>query len=123
MIESKKVKGKAKSVVLPNGREVTYCERCENNPEVLIDFCSFYMAPHLKQQTANVWFDTIKTKGPRALLSIAMRKKTGIFKKMKEMARGSRFKIIPGERHLMELDCPKRVAEEAFSFIDEVKQS
>jgi len=26
MIESKKVKGKAKSVVLPNGREVTYCE-------------------------------------------------------------------------------------------------
>jgi hypothetical protein len=25
MIESKKVKGKAKSVVLPNGREVTYC--------------------------------------------------------------------------------------------------
>ena len=277
MIESKKVKGKAKSVVLPNGREVTYCERGENNPEVLItgafyfhtfmpvleylaeryhvygivmavsgeslckdtegnthwgntwgedlygfvkalgiekfhylgkchgvvpgwwmvrhhpemliDFCSFYMAPHLKQQTANVWFDTIKTKGPRALLSMPMRKKTGIFKKMKEMAslgstaknleasvgdyaaaperiwdsleecekamrelsvpvfflfgsedvvfhdhydsnmyikdmaRGSRFKIIPGERHLMELDCPKRVAEEAFSFIDEVKQS
>lgn len=36
MIESKKVKGKAKSVVLPNGREVTYCERGENNPEVLI---------------------------------------------------------------------------------------
>ncbi len=34
-----------------------------------------------------------------------------------------RFKIIPGERHLMEPDCPKRVAEEAFSFIDEVKQS
>lgn len=31
MIESKKVKGKAKSVVLPNGREVTYCERGENN--------------------------------------------------------------------------------------------
>jgi len=42
---------------------------------------------------------------------------------IKDMARGSRFKIIPGERHLMELDCPKRVAEEAFSFIDEVKQS
>ena len=36
MVESKKVKGKAKSVVLPNGREVTYCERGENNPEVLI---------------------------------------------------------------------------------------
>ena len=40
---------------------------------------------------------------------------------IKDVARGCKFKIIPGERHLMELDCPKRVAEEAFAFIDEIK--
>ena len=61
--------------VLPNGREVTYCERGENNPEVLI--------------TGAFYFHT----------------------------------FMPVVEYLMELDCPKRVAEEAFSFINEVKQS
>ena len=159
----------------------------KNHPEVLIDFCSFYMAPHLKPQTANEWFDTLEKKGPWALMSKAMRKKSGIFKKMielaslgkaakqldasvgkyasspelvwdsleeceadlrqldvpvyflfgsedivfhdhydstmyaKEIVRGAKFTILPGERHLLELDCPERVAEEAFAFIDEVK--
>ena len=275
MMKNKKIKGDAKSITLPNGREVVYCERGEQNkeilvtgafyfhtfmpvveylaeryhvygfvmqvngdspcrdaeggthwgntwgedlygfvqalgikkfhylgkchgvvpgwwmvrhhPEMLIDFCSFYMAPHLKPQTANEWFDTLEKKGAPALMSKAMRKKSGVFKKMlelaslgkaakeldasagtyasspqllwdsleeceadmhkldvpvyflfgsddivfhdhydsnmyiKDVARGCKFKIIPGERHLMELDCPKRVAEEAFAFIDEVK--
>ncbi|MBQ5993544.1 MAG: alpha/beta hydrolase [Bacteroidales bacterium] len=159
----------------------------KNHPELLIDFCSFYMAPHLKPQTANEWFDTLEKKGPWALMSKAMRKKSGIFKKMielaslgkaakqldasvgkyasspelvwdsleeceadlrqldvpvyflfgsedivfhdhydstmyaKEIVRGAKFTILPGERHLLELDCPERVAEEAFAFIDEVK--
>ena len=274
-MKNRKIKGEAKSVMLPNGREVVYCERGEQNkeilvtgafyfhtfmpvveylaeryhvygfvmeingespcrdaeggthwgntwgedlyglvralgikkfhylgkchgvvpgwwmvrhhPEMLIDFCSFYMAPHLKPQTANEWFDTLEKKGAPALMSKAMRKKSGVFKKMlelaslgkaakeldasagtyasspqllwdsleeceadmrkldvpvyflfgsedivfhdhydsnmyiKDVARGCKFKIIPGERHLMELDCPKRVAEEAFAFIDKVK--
>ena len=54
----------------------------KNHPEMLIDFGSFYMAPHLKPQNSNVWFDTQHHKGPWALMSVAMRKKSGLFKKM-----------------------------------------
>lgn len=159
----------------------------KNHPEVLIDFCSFYMAPHLKPQSANVWMELLNKKRPVSLMLKAMRKKSGIFKKIaevsslgnavkeldaavgkyasspqllwksdeacendlrkldvpvyflfgsddilyldhyesnqyiKEITRGCKFKILPGERHLMELDCPERVAEEVFDFINEVQ--
>ena len=36
--------------------------------------------------------------------------------------KGARSVILGGERHLMELDCPERVAQEAFVFIDESKK-
>ena len=35
-MEAKKIKGQALSIVLPNGQEVTYCERGAENKEVLI---------------------------------------------------------------------------------------
>lgn len=159
----------------------------KNHPEVLIDFCSFYMAPHLKPQSANQWVELMNRKKPVTLMLKAMRKKRGIFKKIaevaslgsaakeldaavgkyasspqllwesneacendlrklsvpvyymfgsedilyrdhyesnqyvKEITRDCKFKILPGEYHLMELDCPDRVAQEVFEFIDEVK--
>ena len=274
-MEAKKVKGQALAVVLPNGKEVTYCERgaeheevvitgafyfhtfmpvveelakrfhvygvvmpvsgetepkskdgdiywseiwgsqvyefakvmgikqfhyvgkchgtlpgwwlAKNHPEVLIDFCSFYMAPHLKPQNANVWVELMNQKKPITLMLKAMRKKSGIFKKIaevaslgnaakeldaavgkyasspqllwesneacektlrqlnvpvyfmfgsedilykdhydsnqyvKEITHDCKFKILPGEYHLMELDCADRVAQEVCNFIDEVK--
>lgn len=159
----------------------------KNHPEMLIDFGSFYMAPHLKPQNSNVWFDTQHHKGPWALMSVAMRKKSGLFKKMlelaslgsarkdmdggalkyafpetlwdnleecekdmrkvnvpvyfmfgsedvlfhdhydsnmyaKEIVPGCKFKVLEGERHLMELDNPKRVVSEELEFIDEVRK-
>ena len=39
----------------------------------------------------------------------------------KEITKGCKFKILPGEYHLMELDCADRVAQEVCDFIDEVK--
>lgn len=158
----------------------------KNHPEMLIDFGSFYMAPHLKPQNSNVWFDTQHHKGPWALMSVAMRKKSGLFKKMlelaslgsarkdmdggalkyafpetlwdnleecekdmrkvnvpiyfmfgsedvlfhdhydsnmyaKEIVPSCKFKVLEGERHLMELDNPKRVVSEELEFIDEVR--
>ena len=160
----------------------------KNHPEMLIDFGSFYMAPHLKPQNSNVWFDTQHHKGPWALMSVAMRKKSGLFKKMlelaslgsarkdmdggalkyafpetlwdnleecekdmrkvnvpvyfmfgsedvlfhdhydsnmyaKEIVPGCKFKVLEGERHLMELDNPKRVVSEELEFIDEVRKN
>ena len=159
----------------------------KNHPEMLIDFGSFYMAPHLKPQNSNVWFNTQHHKGPWALMSVAMRKKSGVFKKMlelaslgsarkdmdggalkyafpetlwdnleecekdmrkvnvpvyfmfgsedvlfhdhydsnmyaKEIVPGCKFKVLEGERHLMELDNPKRVVSEELEFIDEVRK-
>ena len=157
----------------------------KNHPEMLLDFCSFYMAPHLKPQNSNIWFDTQHNKGPWALMSVAMRKKTGLFKKMLELASlgsarknmdggalkyafpenlwdsleecerdvrkvnvpvyflfgsedvlfhdhydsnmyakdivpGCKFKVLEGERHLMELDNPKQVAKEVIEYIEEL---
>ena len=36
-----------------------------------------------------------------------------------DLTRGSHFTILQGECHLMELDCPERVVDEAFAFIDQ----
>ena len=36
-----------------------------------------------------------------------------------ELTRGCHFTILQGECHLMELDYPERVVDEAFAFIDQ----
>lgn len=44
----------------------------KEHPEELIDFCSFYLAPHLLQQNSNQWVDTIQNEGPQALMGKAL---------------------------------------------------
>ena len=155
----------------------------KEHPEMLDCFASFYLMPHVKGQTSNIWLDSM-TKGMDVMMAMALRKpKTGLPKKMEEMAsigdsaqspavplygsspekvwdsieecdyalknmtvpvgycfsnddpvfqdfyesniygimntRGSRTVILNGEKHLMELDSPERVASEVFNFINE----
>ena len=156
----------------------------KNHPEMLIDFCSFFLAPHLKGQTSNTWFELMSGNDTSKMMAAAMRKvETGLPKKMAEMksignsasspavplyasapekmwdsledcerdllnakvpvgymfgsedplmndywesnmyawkvTKGCHFTILNGEKHLMELDTPERVADEAFAFIDQ----
>lgn len=153
----------------------------KNHPEMLIDFASFYLAPHLKGATDNSWGRLLKDKDVSKMMEAAMRKpKEGLPKKMAEMkslgnnavspaifqyasssekvwdtlddcehdlrnatvpveylfgsddplmhdyfdsnmyawkvTRGCRFVILQGEKHLMELDTPERMADEVFDF-------
>lgn len=159
----------------------------KNHPEMLVDFCSFFMAPHLKGQSANTWFELMQGGDPTRMMQVAMRKpETGLPKKMEEMksigsgasspavplyaacpekiwdslddcerdlrnatvpvgfvfgsedplmtdyresnmyiwqvVRGCQFSILNGERHLIELDTPERVADEVFTFIDKCQK-
>ena len=41
-MEAQKIKGEAKSLILDSGIELTYCERGENNEEVIICGAFFY---------------------------------------------------------------------------------
>lgn len=156
----------------------------KNHPEMLIDFCSFFMAPHLKGQNANSWFSLMGSGDLSAMMSAALRKpESGLPKKMEEMksigtsanspavpkyacapekiwdsleecerdlraatvpvgymfgsedpllgdyldstmyawkvTHGCHFTVLNGEKHLMELDTPERVADEAFAFIEQ----
>ena len=156
----------------------------KNHPEMLIDFCSFFLAPHLKPQNSHHWADLLQEKDLSHMMAVALRNpETGVPKKMEEMAslgsgglnmealmyapepqnqwdsledceadlrlgkvtvgylfgsedplmadyydsnmyawnvtRRCHFTILQGERHLMEIDCPERVAYEAMSFIDQ----
>lgn len=156
----------------------------KNHPEMLIDFCSFFLGPHLKGQTANSWFELMRGNDTSKMMAAALRKpEEGLPKKMEEMAsignsasspavpkyaacpekmwdsleeceqalrtatvpvgflfgsddplyndyydsnmylwkivRGCHYTILQGEKHLMELDTPERVADEAFAFIDQ----
>lgn len=156
----------------------------KNHPEMLIDFCSFFMAPHLKPRNSDNWFGMAATADLSTMMSAAIRKpEIGLKKKMDEMVcignsasdpciptyavspekmwdsleeceqalrnapvpvgfmfgaldpllgdwwdatmyawsvvKGCHFVILGGEKHLMELDCPERVADEAFAFINQ----
>ncbi len=157
----------------------------KNHPETLDTFSSFYLAPHVKGQSANTWFE-LMGQGIDKMMGVAMRKPEGLKAKMEEMAtigdsaqspavpkyasapekvwdsieecdealknltvpvgycfgtedplledywesnlyaimntKGARTTILQGERHLMELDCPDRVAAEVFAFIDEARK-
>lgn len=159
----------------------------KNHPEMLVDFSSFFMAPHLKGQSANTWFELMQGGDTTRMMQVAMRKpETGLPKKMEEMksigssasspavplyaacpekiwdnldecehdlrnatvpvgfvfgsedplmtdyresnmyiwqvVRGCQFTILNGERHLIELDTPERVADEVFTFIDKCQK-
>ena len=140
----------------------------KNHPEVLIDFCSFFLAPHLKPQTAMMVIHDIdvcvKKMEEMAALGPGGASHPAIFKYGSEpqqawdsleecerdlknitvpigylfgsedpllqdyfdsnmyawkITKGCHFTILNGERHLMELDCPERVVDEAFAFIDQ----
>lgn len=55
-----------------------------NHPEVLMSFSAFFLAPHLKPQVSNQWFDNIGDM--EFMMKMAMRKpETGLKKKMHEM--------------------------------------
>ena len=157
----------------------------KNHPEMLIDFCSFFLGPHTRPANSNEWASLLQGHDTSAMMRVALRKpETGLPKKMEEMAsigpnaggpevmtyggypeqlwggdleaierdlrnapvpvgylfgsidplfkdhldsnmrlweltRGCHFTILQGECHLMELDCPERVVDEAFTFIDQ----
>lgn len=157
----------------------------KEHPEVLESFCSFYLAPHLRGQNSNKWFELLQGTDTTRMMAAAMRKPEGLKAKMEEMAsigdsatspaipqyaaaseklwptleacdealknmtvpvaymfgttdplfddfmdsnmyairntKGSKTIILQGECHLMELDCPDRVANEVFMFIDDSK--
>ena len=156
----------------------------KNHPEVMIDFASFFLGPHTMPANSNEWMGLIASKKIMLMMKKAMRKPlTGLIKKMmemrtiganatsdavskyiaypeliwdndipaiekalrnapmpvgymfgsldplfhdyydanmrlKELTKGCRFVIVEGEKHLMELDCPDRVVQEVFDFID-----
>lgn len=274
-MEANKIKGEAKSIVLDNGAELTYCERGEENQEVIIStafyfhtlmpvlellaekyhvygivmrfdgptdelnadgttnwsrqwgkdeydfavkmgireyihfgkchgtvpgwyqvkehpemlkaFASFYLAPHVFPADDNSWFSLMEGGNPQKMMVAALRKpEEGVAKKMEELqalgpvvlspeieaygasaeriwdsaedvkdalhnnsipvgfcfgsedpvfadycssniyaimnTRASRTTFLQGEKHLMELDCPERVAEEVFIFLNEVEK-
>ena len=159
--------------------------------QVLIDFCSFFLCPHLLPYNSNQWEEKLVIRKMKELMTVAVRKpETGIKKKMKEMAsignlegkeivlasklggfpdyiwdndlkaienslkntnvpigylfgtndilfndyynanillfnitKECQFTIIQRERHLMKLDCPERIVDEAFYFIDQAHKN
>lgn len=158
----------------------------KNYPEMLKTFSCFFLTPHVCKQNSNSWFDLLTGGDPTAMMKAAMRKpEVGMKIKMEEMAsvgkvdaaivpkyaasftehiwnskeecidalknmsipieylfgtddlffkdhfdssiyaimntKGARTVILGGERHLMEIDCPEKIADEIFTFIDSVK--
>lgn len=156
----------------------------KNHPEVLLTMSSFFLAPHVCPQSSNKWFDLMTDGNPAAMMQAALRKpEEGLKAKMEEMAsigsidsnivsgyvvnfakyiwasneeciyalknmnvpvgylfgtddpffedhfdsnlfairntKGARTVILGGEKHLMEIDCPERVANEVLMFIEE----
>ncbi len=159
-----------------------------NHPEMLEDFSCFFLAPHLKGQNSNKWFEL--QSDLKAMMASAIRNvETGLPKKMEEanvfseadkanfwaintyaaspekiwdsieecennlkttnipvgflfgsddplfydfydsnmyiwqIVKGCHFTIIHGEKHLMEIDCPDRVADEVLSFINQAHKN
>ncbi|MBQ7477513.1 MAG: alpha/beta hydrolase [Selenomonadaceae bacterium] len=159
----------------------------KNRPEMLETFASFFLAPHVKGQNSNRWFELLSGGDATEMMRAAMRKPEGVKAKMAEMAaignnvtnpavpqyagspetvwdsieecekalkevtvpvgylfgtedplfddfldsnmfairntKGARTVILGGERHLMELDCPERVVNEVFTFIEESRKN
>lgn len=57
----------------------------KEHPEELIDFCSFYLAPHLLPRNSNQWMDTMRNEGPQALMAKAIRHQDRIPLKIAEV--------------------------------------
>lgn len=154
----------------------------KEHPEMLLSFSSFFLAPHVRPQNSNHWFELLSSGDAREMMRVAMRKPECLQAKMAELAvigenainpiipkyaaspetlwnnkeacvhtlatlsvpvaylfgsedplfddyfdsnlfairhtKGAHTVILEGERHLIELDNPKRVVKEVFSFID-----
>lgn len=160
----------------------------KNHPEMLITFSSYFLAPHILEQTANQWFELMQGNNPTEMMKAALRKpEKGIKAKMEEMAslgkidfgsvenyagnfskylwdskgdcintlkttnvpieylfgtediffkdhydsnmfaimntNNAKTVFLGNEKHLMELDCPEKIASEVFYFINEVEKN
>lgn len=166
----------------------------KNHPEMVKALASFFLAPHLKGQTDNKWFEMMNSGDPAQMMGAGLRKpQEGLAKKMEEVqaigmdkadpekalamagviqkyagasegvwdsleecdeflkglsipvgylfgtddpffndfyesnmyaimnTRGARTVFLQGECHLMEIDCPQRVADEFFRFVADVE--
>lgn len=59
----------------------------KNHPEMLIDFCSFFLAPHVKPQNSHKWQDLLQDGDTTEMMRVALRyPESGLKKKMEEMA-------------------------------------
>ncbi|ORX86498.1 alpha/beta-hydrolase [Anaeromyces robustus] len=162
----------------------------KNHPEMLYDFCSFFLGPHTLPQNSNVWMEASQNGKMQELLKMSIRNiESGLKKKQEELkclgpnledtkalmkymgfpeilwdndietmeyalkttnvpigylfgsedplfndfydsnmklpfiTKKCHFTILQGERHLMELDCPDRIADEAFFFISQAHKN
>lgn len=160
----------------------------KNHPEVLLDFCSFFLGPHTKPANSDHWCELLKSGDSKPMIQASIRNiESGLKKKQEEMesignvsnpailtyggfaeklwdndiqaieqtlrntnvkigylfgsedplfldhydsnmylpfiTKGCHFTILQGEKHLMELDCPDRVANEAFFFIEQAHKN
>ena len=169
-MEAYKIKGPAKSIILPNGAEITYAERGEQHEVVAIcgafyhntfmpvveglaqryhvyavvmrfDGVTDQKNPDGTTHWGNQWgkdiYDFAQALGIQKFHYIGKCHGTipgwylfgsidPLFKdyldsnmRLWELTRGCHFTILQGECHLMELDCPDRVVDEAFAFIDQ----
>ena len=58
----------------------------KNHPEVLIDFCSFFLGPHTKPANSNIWIDSLSSGNPQKMISISIRNiESGMKKKQEEI--------------------------------------
>ena len=58
----------------------------KNHPEVLIDFCSFFLGPHILPKNSNIWADKMASGNMKELMAMSMRNvESGIKKKMEEL--------------------------------------
>lgn len=69
----------------------------KEHPEMLESFASFFLAPHIKEQNSNTWFELAEGEDLSKMMAAALRKpKSGTKKKMDEMTSlGTAIKYQP----------------------------
>ena len=58
----------------------------KEHPEMLLSFSSFFLAPHVRPQNSNHWFELLSGNDTTEMMRVAMKKPEGIKAKMEEMA-------------------------------------
>ena len=92
---------------------------------------SFFLGPHLKGQTSSSWIDLMNGNDTSKMMAAVpvdflFGSDDPLYNDyydsnmyLWKIVRGCHYTILQGEKHLMELDTPERVADEAFAFIDQ----